>query len=528
MNDAHPSPIPAPDRALKALWDKIPSYLKLTFLSAVVLGLGTHLYMFANKIPNHDDILHLVAHGYYATASGRWLLPLVMDLDGTFSMPWLIGVCGVLCLALAACFVVSLLRVRSAPGCIVTAALLVSFPTVTATFTYMFTADAYFLAVAMAAFSAWAAVRLEGWKGFALGAVVLALSMGIYQSYFTVAAALMVGALLFEVLDGAQSFKDLLLRGVRLVAVLAVGLILYFIMVKITTRNIDLVDYMGLSTMGHISLSELPSLLFQSYARYGTYFLKNTFGLHLEFMDHVFLLAAAGSVALFALLLWRRRLGGLRTALAVVLVVLFPLAANIIYLMVPNGGVHMLMIYGMCLITVAPVALADYACADRAELGAGEGTARALLSWILLGSMALAAWSNMVVDNDAYLKMDMGYEQCYAYSARLLSAIEGCEGYERGTPAALVGSSVHEAALDPTPQLDTVNMTGLLDFGDYRTLYTYGHFLQYYLGFSGDVYLDGSEQVTALSALPQVQAMPLYPAAGSVALIDGTVVVKLN
>ena len=93
------------DRALKTpyncasrLWRRIPGYIRLTFASAVALGLVTHLYMFTNKLTNHDDIGHLFIADY-GTASGRWLLPSILGLDGNFSMPWLIGLLSILCLA---------------------------------------------------------------------------------------------------------------------------------------------------------------------------------------------------------------------------------------------------------------------------------------------------------------------------------------------------------------------------------------------------------------------------------------------
>lgn len=514
----------SPDACFQSLYRRVPGYIRLTFASGVVLGLAVHLYMFANKLTNHDDTCHLLLADY-GTASGRWLLTDVMRLDGPFSVPWLIGLLSVLCLAGTACFTVSLLRIRRPLGCIVTAAVLVSFPTVMATFTYMFSADAYFLSLLLAAFSAWSAARL-GWWGSALGVVALTLSMGIYQSYFPVAAALMVGALLFETLDGERSFRELILKGIRLATVLAAAMVIYMIIVRFTSRDMELVDYMGISSMGKLSLRDLPQLILKSYGKYVTFYLYNDTQCHFGFLPIAFTLTALVTIALEVLVLLRRRLGPARTVLAVLLVVIYPLAGNLIYIMVPGGGIHALMIYGMALLLPAPVALAEYAEPVLREDGAA--VFHGLASWIILLSISLTAFSYAVMDNTAYLQIDLSMRQCTAYSNRLLERVEACEGYVPGMPVVLVGSTIPDASLEPTPEFNAIQLTGVFDQKAFRTSYSYDRFLRYFLGFSGPVYLGTSQEALNFGATDQVQAMPLYPQTGSVQLIDGCVVVKLN
>lgn len=86
------SALRSPDALAKELWDRVPREIRLTFSASVLLGLAVHLYMFANKLPNHDDISHLFSMDY-GTASGRWLLPVLAALDGPFSTPGSWGCC---------------------------------------------------------------------------------------------------------------------------------------------------------------------------------------------------------------------------------------------------------------------------------------------------------------------------------------------------------------------------------------------------------------------------------------------------
>lgn len=517
-----------PDSIAVGLWNRTPKEARLTFFASVALGFLVHMYMFTNKLPNYDDTRHLFSMDY-GTASGRWLLTTVLRWDGPFSTPWLIGTISVLCLGVTACLTVSLFRIRRPLGCIITAAILVSFPTVTATFSYMFTASGYFFGMMLAAFGAYLAVRFR-W-GILPGAAAIVLSMGIYQSYLVVATVLMVGALLFETLDGERSFQELFLKGVKLAGTLAAALAVYMIVVRITSRLVPLSDYMGISEMGKISLPELPKLILKSYYEYFSVFLRNKYGHHFGFLKYAFLAVGLICAALSVLLLKERRLGAARAALAVALACVYPLAGNLIYVMVPGGNIHLLMVYGMAYILILPIALAEHV-----ELSLSkdwEKAAHAAASWVILLTMALTAYSYAITANEAYLKIDLSLRQCTAFSNRLIERIESHEGYRPGMAIILLNYDKAEEALFPTPEMDGFVMSGVCDFAQFRTCYAYASFLRYYMGFTGHVSLDHSWISPSLEERPEVQAMPLYPEAGSIQIItDDTVgafaVVKLN
>lgn len=518
--------LPSPDRAVRALWKRVPDYIRWSFFAALITGFLTHMFVITNKLVNHDDTMHLFS-ATYGTPSGRWFLPTVLQWDGNFSIPWLIGVLSLLFLAVTVCVTVCLLRVRKPVSCVVVAALMTAFPTIASTFSYMFTSDAYFFGTMLAALGAYTAVRFPR-AGIVAGAAFITLSMGIYQSYFPVAAALMVGAMLFETLDGQKTFRQLVFRGIQLVATLGLAMAAYIVLVKITTRDVGLVDYMGISTMGQLSLSDIPVLILQCYREHIDFFLSNSQLFHLRYVRWLFLLAGFAATVLLVWLLRKAKLGGLRTALAVVLVALYPLACNLIYIMTSGGKVHTLMIYGTVLLPVAAVALGDYAGTVLERHNAPSRNLRCLLSWVIVASMAAASYSYAIVDNKAYLKLHVTYEQGMAYSTRLLSAIERCDGYTTGMPVVLINSNAYTGDLYPVNNLNEVSMTGVIGLADLRTSYNYNYFLRYYLGYTGAVYLTGSERAAELEDHPAVREMPVYPSDGGVRIIDGTVVVKLG
>ncbi len=516
-----------PNECLGGLWKRVPKHIRVTFAAAVVLGLITHAYGFTNKLPNLDDTLYLFGTTY-GRGSGRWFLPTVLLWDGDYSMPWLIGVLSVLCVAVAACLTVQLLHIRGPVTCIIAAGLLAAFPSTAETFSYTFSADSYFLSLALAAFGAYAAVSFRKGVNFILGVLAITLSMGIYQSYFAVAAVLMVGALIFETLEGQEPFSAILFRGVSLVGTLLASLLLYFLMVHVSLPSGELTPYMGISEMGHISIQELPVRVLMSYGKYYMTFWKNDSRFHFGFLRYAFILTAVCSAALLVRIIRKKRLTALRTALAVILLILYPLAGDLIYVMAPRSSVYMRMAYGLCYILLGPLALVDFADQEwKSEPETRKAFLRSATSWAILLTMALTAYSYVIYCNKAYFKLDLSRQQCASYSTRLLERIEACEGYTNETEVILVGSTGQDV-IAPTPELDEVTLDGFYDFPQLRRSYSYGLYLRYYMGFPNPVQIGTSDAAKALEATEEVSSMPVYPASDSIRHIGDVIVVKLG
>ena len=88
------NPISQTVSPLKKIKGFLPKNALSCFLSAVVVGLIVHLFMFTNKLPNVDDLAYTRSFGesFSNLASGRFLLGPVFALTGNVSSPMLIGV----------------------------------------------------------------------------------------------------------------------------------------------------------------------------------------------------------------------------------------------------------------------------------------------------------------------------------------------------------------------------------------------------------------------------------------------------
>lgn len=511
-------------KSVSLLMKKIPGYLRTTFLSALTAGLLTHLYLLTNKLPNHDDISHLFSCTYGAE-SGRWLLPTVLHLSGDFSTPWLNGLLSVFWLSVAACFVVELFRIRRPVFCVLTAVWMVAFPSVTSTLTYMFTADGYFLALAMACAAAFCAARFR--YGSLIGVLLIVCSMAIYQSYFAVSAALCVGVLLLELLDGSRP-RQVIGRAVRLFLTLLAGMLLYLLSVRISRLCVTLTDYKGINTIGQISLSELPSLIAETYSRYADFFVKTGAPLHSVALRVMYVLSAVCAGIQWIRIGVQRGFRVGSWALSLLLLAAFLLAANIVTIMSPTQTPHLLMLYGLCLVPVLMLSLCEAAARAADSVIVWKTVLHRICTLITALTLAWGGGSYAVAANQAYLKIDISFRSLNALSTRLLSAIEQTPGYYAGLQVVFVGHPASMLYGDPTPELSDFEWMGVFSVQDYLDTYTYPAYLKAYHGFTGEIHTVTSDVAIRLMEREDVQNMPAYPSDGSVRVIGNCVVVHFR
>ena len=134
----------------------------------------------------------------------------------------------------------------------------------------------------------------------------------------------------------------------------------------------------------------------------------------------------------------------------------------------------------------------------------------------------MVAAGNIFYANAFYLKLHLRYEQSYALYTGIAAQARQTPGFDENTRIALLGKA--EAGLYAIPELEEFGLIGQAE--DLTNAYTREYFLQRYVGF--DLPFADADEKYALSQDPRVREMPVYPAYGSVQMIDGYLVVRLG
>lgn len=475
------------------------------FLTAVLVGLAAHGYAFTNKLVNHDEIESLFGKGATVT-SGRWGLELVKLLFPDWSMPWIYGLVSLVMIAAAVCLMLRTVELKSRALRLLTAALVVSFPSLTGNFCFMFTSAPYAWAFLLSVLGAW---LIRGGKRLA-AVPALVLALGIYQAYIAVAAGLLVLVMIADALDGEKSVDRILRFGVAALATLLLAVALYYgvtlLVLRLSGESFN--SYVTDNVSASLSLPRRVRVAYDNF--FYVFSFRNFSLISSESARRAHIALALLTLGGMGFLAWRAK-KPLHAALLAVLTALLPLAICCMFLIMSQQSVHTLVLYGFVAVYLLAALVAERIPLPRA---AAEKLCALLLAFFVAGNVYFA--------NKVYLKLQLQYENAYAFYTVLAARVTGTEGFDADCRLALIGRQ--DNLLHSFPELDTELMQGVNP--ELINIYSRENFLRYYLGL--DLPFADGQTLAELEADPRVEAMAEYPYDGSVRRIGDCIVVKLG
>ncbi len=475
------------DAYLSKLWNRIKNEHKLAFLSTFITGLVIHLPVYLMDVPNHDGLASMYFDQNMIT-SGRWLLGLSCSVSSYFTLPWLIGLLSLFWVSVAAVLLTELLQPSSGTVICLVGMLLVSFPALASTYAYIFTADGYMLGLVLAIGAVLCAARLK--NGYLWGAICLACSLGIYQSYLPFTMLLCLFMVLGILLKDKEAPKDPeIWKKILPYPVMGVlGFVLYEIVLHILLllQGKVLDTYQGISSLeGSEAGVSVGSRVLSLYRDFAAFTFKGQVLFHnpVSVLLVVLLTVVAAGCGVYRFV----KKGYYKKRLNYVWLVLFallcPICTNAVLLISPGVTYHLLMRYQWVLYPIFLLVLMDRCMEDpdagRTTMDICRKAAPVICAVTAFGLVIFYG----VTNNIAYSNLEKKYEKTYAYCLRLADRMEQTKGYYQGIPVAMIGVVSKEAypVTDITQDV-TANMIGMT--GDYLvyTSRNYAAFFKHYLG----------------------------------------------
>ena len=232
---------------------------KTAFLATLVLGVLVHMPIMLSDIPNHDGLDSMYFDQNMIT-SGRWFLTVACGFSSYFTLPWLIGLLGILFMSVCAAALTEILELRSTGVIVLSSGILVAFPAMASTFAYVFTLDGYMMGLMLAVLAVLVTKKYK--KGFMAGAVLLAFSMGVYQAYLPFAILLSIYCILMFFLE-ESNLKEKAKYMFKYLGMGVFGAALYYVILRILlmVQGKELASYQGISDMGNVSGLNLVSTI---------------------------------------------------------------------------------------------------------------------------------------------------------------------------------------------------------------------------------------------------------------------------
>ncbi len=506
---------------MHAIWrDRITSPMIISFFSALICGILAHGFALFNKFSWHDDLFFMFSPGSTVT-SGRWALHLLSWLedlffmDGHFSMPLYNGIIAILCVALSASLVVDLLKIRSGllSGCL--GCIMVAFPAITGIFAYNFTIHYYMFALLLMVAAAWLMCRGRHWWSWVLAIVLCSSGLGIYQALLSVVLFLLLMDAIMGLTEREEKISVLAKRILLQFLCLALIMALYFIANDLFLKKLNMTLYYPASETGNVTVPEYLARVGRAYAEFFNPVRYESWDMYPYRIHTMYYLMLAGDLLLSLRLLWltaRKRKG--IALLLLVLLALIPLGCNFTFVLADH--VHGLMTYGQVMQVAFFVFLFD-----RLELRLPR--LRQLVSGVSAAVLAVTGLLYVRLANECYLKAEFQQQESISFFTTLITQIKSSEDYRADRPVLFV----HEMSIiDPTVtdirEMDAIRTVSYqFTTLEYINNYTWAEFMELWCGFT-PVYCRDRE----LEKMPEIQAMPRYPDAGSIQLVDDILVVN--
>ena len=500
---------------------KISIRVKVTFISSVIFGMAAHMFMMTNKLPNYDDVHCLLDDYGSGIEFGRWMLFILGNIMrrtiGNISLPWINGLICIVILSITSVVVVDVLEIRSKMLCCLISAIMVSFPSVTGTLFFMYTAIYYCMAALMMALAIKCTKDCK--YGYIYGVFMIAAGIGIYQAYFAWGVSLALLLLISESLKNSVKGVAIFRLGIKYLIVLVCGLLIYIVCVQLflPIKGGELSEYQGLSQMTQFSIHDAPGLILRTYQNYFALMYKKFEGLNgfwLIRISIIVLHVIIGILIFYQIRRNKKECRILEIAELIGMILAFPIAVNLIYIMSPDSYIYSIMLFSVVSIyLLMGVVLERIANGERISI---------ICNWIGCILLFVVAICQCQFSNIQYLSMNLQYEQASSYFTTMVTQIKSLNGYKDTMRVAFIGDTIDDLSYSYNHEFDEYTMGGRGN--ELVNLYSRNDFLRHYLGYQQEIVGNADEWKNR----PEVMIMPLYPDEGSMKIIDDVIIVKLE
>jgi len=519
---------------------------KTAFVSVIMLGLAAHMYIFTNKIPNHDDV-HQLVYDMDVSQSGRWFLKFAAKLSSDFSLPWLNGILILLYIFLCVLILINIFKIKSKIITFFVSGLMVTAPYLTALMPYTNSVDAYTFGCLLAFVGLWISTK---WRfGFLFSWIFFVLSLAIYQIYLGLVAAIFIIYIILKSLQNCD-MKEIVFKIIKFGISIFVGVLIYLITIKIASTT-ELTSYGNFNTMGELPIAKLPNIIIVAYKEFIKFFILRSFNYQFSIMKLMYILSFLSIIILIVFIVRKEKTRLPNLMISIALFSILPLASNLIYILAWNTEVGLRMLSGYVAIYLLPLLLIDHFFVNPVNtyekdlivdlqttktkdfISLNKGKSYLLIAMcILFFATSISIYNNIYQSNRAYFKLDLVNKNINAYSNRIAMRIESVSGYERDFPVIFYGDSTYT-----TNFTNEISPPDLVPFGIVTRRsksWSYKFYFERFLALPNPISRRSTswgnsfseDEKTTIEGI--VEKMPIYPDEGSIKIIDDVIYIKFE
>lgn len=506
---------------IQEYWFKIENRYKIAFFSSIIIFYVTHICFFNENYFN-EDYHHDWLSGGGRIVIGRWLSGINVGLV----VPWVLGlVCAVL-LAVVVVVVINIFDIKNIFIVILASGLMNTFPVLAYGNSYLFMVDIYAFSYFWSILAVWIIFKYK--YGFLISGLFIMLSLANYQAQLSLVLGGIAFKFIYELLVNKRNSKDIICLILKCMIAVIIGVVAYILCTKfiLSLKNINLLDYKGMSSIGKIEISDVSYLLERTYINFGKFFVGENFFYVSGLIKCIYIISFIIFVIFILKKVIENKLNKFKILLLLLSILSLPLCLNVIDFVAPETSSNNLTIYSFVLYFVFILSLMEL-CKDSFKNICITG-----ISFLVI---VVIICNNYFITSAYYLRVKNTYEQTMAFYNRMYSRIEETENFSPDMPIVVMEDATgkHYNYIDNSLNViinDPGIRRGILGISEWKNREYIANgkindFLRCALGVDVKTLKD-QKQIDEIKQTEEYKNMGRYPDKDGIKIINGTVVVN--
>jgi len=517
----------------KNIRDYFDGEKRKVFLITLFGALIVHFQVYALVLVNQDALIYSMVHGALGEMELlRFGLYFMQAIKGSIVSPIIATIISCIFLGLNSVFVIDTLEIKNKWLKYITAIVLAVAPNIALTLTFFYCSDAYLLGMLLATLAAFLVRKYQDKKWIILvSGLLIAISMGMYQTYLAVTMVLCIATLIIDTLNKI-SIKKVGINLLRYLCMGICGIVLYYIISHLFLKiyGMEVSSYSGANTIGLHTLLQLPELLPDAYKSTLKYFFTDWIIQNSVWHTNLLYLIIFVTISISTIYIviknkvYERKIN---VVVSIILALIAPVCFGVIEIMVPDVNIHLLMACAM--IYVFPIFF------KILEMLPKDSISKVLKGIVVFCSVWII-WNYILQDNASYIALKTQQDQAKSLGTRIVTQIEALDEYKENTPILFVGDMNSNKYLNKQVHgttdgyalykktwgfVENLPMIWAGNVGSWRML------LYQYIGVNANYVISEGEGKEIMET-EEFKNMKAYPEKESTKMIDGVVVVKLS
>ena len=516
-------------RADEWILDRIKKLSKIetiVFFSALFTAIVVNIPAYTLRVQCPDGVFpEPFSSWYWDLQLGRFMLAFSGYLRHFFNIVYYIDAIGILFIALTATLLCKIVCIKNGFMAVLIGIMIGVLPTYAWSTQIIYYVVPY---IASSFFSILAIYLSIQKKTIILGSISMCIALGFYQNSIAVAITLAILLLICSLLDKKIKAKEITILAGRMLSVGVLGGILYgiiyYIVCKCLNISTAIVSYSGVDSL--TSLENLIQITQKIYSNIYSFYLSSNGFNNSSWGFNIFniILLAIGVLSIMVRIK-RMQIEFWRILASIILLFALPFGMLFILVLSPAHDVS----WGHALPLMLPILFGISSFLHELEL-APKKQLLVGMQYVLIVALILLCGSYWKYNESNYLAMELTQNKTISLANRLVSDMEEIDGYTPGMKIMICGTEnpelyprIHNQIYDATNYHSSSSGMIWADLSCAQMEWT--GIMRFYIGIS---YQQATiEDFKRIIPTEQYQNMPLYPARGSIQMINDTMVVKL-